>query len=242
MQELVNQTLANIVSEHNGAAEIFDKYHLDFCGDGNLQLEASIIAAGVNLASVVNELELVIADQSSDNINFNNLSIAELSEVIRNDYHEFLRDKISEISALSIKLKNGTNAKVMAEIHEVVNSIFNHLAPHMLSEEKVLFPYMEYMEHMVNQKKIAKPASFGKVKKTIASMLDDHKDSTDKLNKLRLLMDNYVYPEGASNDIKHFYDELRLLDSNLRMHIHIENNVLFKKARAMEQAMLNQIN
>jgi regulator of cell morphogenesis and NO signaling len=98
------------------------------------------------------------------------------------------------------------------------------------------------MEHMVDQDKIARPASFGKVKKTIASMLDDHKDSTGKLNKLRDLTNDYSCPVDDGPDLQFYYKELRLLDSNLRMHIHIENNVLFKKARAMEEAMLKRVN
>jgi regulator of cell morphogenesis and NO signaling len=68
-------------------------------------------------------------------------------------------------------------------------------------------------------------------------MLDDHQNSTDELDALRKLTDDYSCPENADADLQFFYKELHLLDKNLRMHIHIENNVLFKKARVMEENM-----
>ena len=32
--ELIDKTITEIVSEHNSAARVFDKYHLDFCCNG----------------------------------------------------------------------------------------------------------------------------------------------------------------------------------------------------------------
>lgn len=242
MIDITNRTLADIVSEHNSTAKVFDKYRFDFCDDGDEKLKAILAETGVDSTKVLEEIAKAIAKEDPDNINFNELSIAELSEVLRNEYHEFLKDKISELTTLSMKVQNTSSSKLVDQTHDLIVSFFNHLAPHMLAEEKVLFPYMEYMEHMVEQKKVAKPASFGKVKKTVAAMLDDHKDSTEILNQLRDLTGDYKCLDEDDPDLKHLYKELHLLDRNLRMHIHIENNVLFKKARAMEEAMIQQLN
>ena len=238
MMQLNNKTLADIVSEHNSTADIFDKYHLDFCS-GKLELSNSLAEAGINVVELLNELEIAIANEPSDNINFNLLSLTEISEILRNEYHEFLRDKISELTALSRKINNRHKTDAVEQIHEQLLRIFNHLAPHMVQEEKVLFPYLEYMEHMVLQGKVPKPPSFGKVKKSISSMLDDHQDSTDQLNELRAITNDYSCADDGDADLIHFYKELQCLDKNLRMHINIENNVLFKKAKAMENTMLN---
>ena len=238
MTQLNNKTLADIVSEHNSTAEIFEKHKLDFCS-GKLQLSESLASVGVNLAELLNELEIAIENEPASNINFNNLSLTEISEILRNEYHEYLRDKISELTALSRKIYSHHKSEQAEQIHEQLLAIFNHLAPHMVQEEKVLFPYLEYMEHMVLQGKVAKPPSFGKIKKSVATMLDDHKDSTDQLNELRTITNDYSCPADADKDIHYFYKELHDLDKNLRMHINIENNVLFKKAKVMERIMLN---
>ena len=238
MTQLNNKTLADIVSEHNSTAEIFDKYHLDFCS-GKLELTDDLTEKGINLEELLNDLELAIENEPADNINFNNLSLTEISEIIRNEYHEYLRDKISELSTLSRKIHTMHLTEPVEQIHEHLLAIFNHLAPHMVQEEKVLFPYLEYMEHMVMQGKVAKPPSFGKIKKSVATMLDDHKDSTAKLDQLRSITNDYSCKDDDA-DLQHFYNELHALDKNLRMHINIENNVLFKKARIMETGMLKK--
>lgn len=238
MTQLNNKTLADIVSEHNSTADIFEKYNLDFCS-GKLELSDSLTSVGVNLSKLLNELEIAIENEPSSNINFNSLSLTEISEILRNEYHEHLRDKISELTVLSRKINSHHKSEPVEQIHEKLLAIFNHLAPHMVQEEKVLFPYLEYMEHMVLQGKVAKPPSFGKIKKSVSIMLDDHKDSTDQLNELRVITNDYSCPADGDEDMQRFYKELHDLDKNLRMHINIENNVLFKKARVMETNMLN---
>jgi regulator of cell morphogenesis and NO signaling len=142
MTDLINKTLADIVSEFNTAANVLDKYHLDFCGKGDIQLKTSVVEEGINLDEVLEDLEVAILNKNPNNVNFNELSIAELSKVIRNEYHEYLRDKISELTTLSMKVQQESKLEIIDQIHELIISIFNHLAPHMLSEENVLFPYM----------------------------------------------------------------------------------------------------
>jgi regulator of cell morphogenesis and NO signaling len=240
MTQLNNKTLADIVSEHNSTADIFEKYNLDFCS-GKLQLSDSLAGDGVNLTQLLNELEIAIENETASNVNFNTLTLTEISEILRNEYHEILRDKISELTTLSRKIHSKNKSASTDQIHERLLAIFNHLAPHMVQEEKVLFPYLEYMEHMVLQGKVPKPPSFGKIKKSVATMLDDHKDSTDQLNELRQITDGYTCPDNSDADLQYFLQELHSMDKNLRMHINIENNVLFKKARAMETDMRNKL-
>ena len=238
MTQLNNKTLADIVSEHNATANIFEKHNLDFCS-GELELTSALSERGINLAELLSELELAIENEPAENINFNALSLTEISEILRNEYHEVLRDKISELTAISRKIHSKITSELIEQIHELLLAIFNHLAPHMVQEEKVLFPYLEYMEHMVLQGKVPKPPSFGKIKKSVTGMLDDHQDSTDKLDELRRITDDYTCPDSSDEDLVHFYKEIHNLDRNLRMHINIENNVLFKKARIMEAEMLS---
>jgi regulator of cell morphogenesis and NO signaling len=232
--ELINKTITEIVSEHNSAAKVFDKYHLDFCCEGDKILQDAVKEANIAFDFLLNDLELAISGESDENIDFTDLTVSEVSEIIRNDYHDFLRHKISEISTLSQKVLSEAADERLLQIRELIMSMFNHLAPHMLSEEKVLFPYLEYMEHTLSKGKIPKPASFGKLKKSVSTMLDDHEASASQLDELRELTNNYTCDNKNDDLLLSFYKELKDLDQNLRMHIFIENNVLFKKARALE--------
>lgn len=240
--ELINKTITEIISEHNSAAKVFDKYHLDFCCNGDKLLEDAVREANIAVDFLLDDLKMAISNESSENIDFTDLSVSEVSEILRHDYHDFLRQKISEISTLSQKVETVDADENLNRIKELVMSMFNHLAPHMLSEEKVLFPYLEYMEHTLNKGKIPKPASFGKLKKSVSTMLDDHEASAGQLDELRELTNNYKSNFPDNQLLNEFYKELKGLDQNLRMHIFIENNVLFKKARALEELFLKENN
>jgi regulator of cell morphogenesis and NO signaling len=65
--------------------------------------------------------------------------------------------------------------------------------------------------------------------------LDEHRDSTNMLEELRDLTNDFTAPQNATKDLSVFFNELKRLDKNLRMHIHLENNVLFTKAKAMAE-------
>jgi len=223
MKNLINRTITEIVSEHNAAADVFDKYHLDFCCKGEEVLKKVLEEANIAVDFLIKDLEF---------------AISHVSELLRTDYHDFLRQKISEIATLSRKAQLATNDERIEKIHELIMSMFNQLAPHMISEEKVLFPYLEYMEHTVSKGKVPKPASFGKLKKSVSSMLDDHEASASQLDELRSLTNNYNCLEEHNEVLCDYFKELREFDRNLRMHIFIENNVLFKKARILEDKIL----
>lgn len=237
MITLENKTIADIVSEHSATAEVFDNYHLDYCSCGNLVIKDGIKGNEISVDALLKDLQIAINNEPDSNINFNELSIPEIIELIRTDHHEYLRGKISELTALSMQMKRENTIKNIDKIHDLILSAFDHLAPHMLREEKVLFPYLEYMEHMVGQGKSPKPPSFGKVKKSVAEMLDDHRDSTNMLQELRELTNDFTAPQDATEEINLFFNELIRLDTNLRMHIHLENNVLFSKAKIMAEKL-----
>jgi regulator of cell morphogenesis and NO signaling len=235
MTTLENKTIADIVSEHSITAEVFDNYHVDYCTCGNLVIKDGIKGSEISVDELLKDLQIAINTEPESNINFNELSIPELIDLIRTDHHEYLRGKISELTTMSQQMKRENAIKNVDKIHDLILSSFDHLAPHMLREEKVMFPYLEYMEHMVAKGKTPKPPSFGKVKKSVADMLDEHRDSTNMLEELRDLTNDFTAPQNATKDLSVFFNELKRLDKNLRMHIHLENNVLFTKAKAMAE-------
>lgn len=238
MIDLTDKTLSEIVSVHNSAALVFEKHNIDFCCDGDLLLKDALKGSGIDLDNILHELDIAFSEESN-NVDFSQLSITEVNDILRKEYHEFLKNKISEISALSTKVNSRFEDQKLSMIHDQIMSLFNHLAPHMISEEKVLFPYLEYMEHSVLKGKVPKPASFGKVKKSVSTMLKDHTTSAAQLDEIRELTNSLeIIHEDPLLD--EYFNELKNLDINLRMHIFIENFVLFRKARAMEETLLSK--
>ncbi len=238
MMDLTDKTLTDILDDCNQATVIFEKYRIDYCNLGRKKLH-EVMPDDKAMRRLQADLAELLANMGQSNIRYNELEISQLIDLIRTEYHEYLRQKISELTQLSQRVRLECDRPEIAQVHDQLMAIFDHLAPHMVREEKVLFPYLAYMEHTVEKGKVPRPPSFGKVKMSVSQMLEEHRDSTEKLNQLAAATNHYTCPDEHEPLLCEYYRELHALDRNLRMHMHLENNVLFEKARAVEKRYLD---
>ena len=107
---------------------------------------------------------------------------------------------------------------------------------HMMKEEKVLFPYIVRMEESVIQKEPVLPPPFGSVQNPVAMMMQEHDSAGDALRAMREASAGYTPPGDACISFQTLYKALATLEAELHQHIHLENNILFPRAIAMEAA------
>jgi regulator of cell morphogenesis and NO signaling len=62
----------------------------------------------------------------------------------------------------------------------------------------------------------------------------DHDDAGIELEELRVLTHAYLPPAGASATHEALYACLAALDRDIRVHLHIEQELLFPRALALE--------
>ena len=100
----------------------------------------------------------------------------------------------------------------------------------LAKEEMVLFPLVRALEGG------APAGSFhcGSVRNPIRVMCMEHDSAGDALVQMRQLTDNYTAPDGACNTFRALYFELAEMERDLHRHIHLENNILFPRAMALE--------
>jgi regulator of cell morphogenesis and NO signaling len=65
-------------------------------------------------------------------------------------------------------------------------------------------------------------------------MTQEHEAAGVLLAEIRGLSRNFTTPEGACPTYHAFYDGLREFERDLHQHIHLENNILFPRAIALE--------
>jgi regulator of cell morphogenesis and NO signaling len=66
-------------------------------------------------------------------------------------------------------------------------------------------------------------------------MMLEHEDAGTLFSEIRLLSENFVAPSDACISFQTLYRALAELETDLHEHIHLENNILFPKALALEQ-------
>lgn len=94
----------------------------------------------------------------------------------------------------------------------------------MRKEERVLFPIIRQLDrqpHAASAMPIAAP---------ISVMEQDHDDAGALLLELRAITDGYATPEWGCVTWRALYAGLADLESDMHVHVHLENNVLFPRA------------
>jgi regulator of cell morphogenesis and NO signaling len=75
---------------------------------------------------------------------------------------------------------------------------------------------------------------FGTVENPIRMMEREHREAGDELHMIRKLTRNYAAPEDGCTTYAVCMAELREFERDLHRHVHLENNVLFPRAIALE--------
>jgi regulator of cell morphogenesis and NO signaling len=105
----------------------------------------------------------------------------------------------------------------------------------MMKEEMVLFRYIVRMEEAVVQRDPLLPPPFGTVANPVAMMEHEHDSAGGALRAMRAASNGYEPPEGACASYQALYRALGEFEADLHQHIHLENNILFPRAIAMEK-------
>jgi regulator of cell morphogenesis and NO signaling len=119
-------------------------------------------------------------------------------------------------------------------MRDLMQQLFAELKGHMFKEEQILFPFVIQLQESRSQHRPAPFAPFGTVNNPVRMMMFEHDHAGDILRELRKLSRGYRVPEDACASYRAFYEALEAFEQDLHQHIHLENNILFPKAIALE--------
>lgn len=242
MERLVNlqtSTVGEIARFNFNTISVLRKYGIDFyCKGKNLLCEACT-ASGCYESSVLEEL-VAISSEINDNQNFNNWSISSLIEYIVENHHQYVNKTIPEIFALFKEVS--ANPQIQNPDLTRVNELFRHLGndmkQHMQKEELALFPLMKKLEALKADGNQESGAGLVSVQSLISVVEMEHDTSAIILKQIGGLRDKVSESEIFGNNVSLLIDKLKEFESDLIMHIHIENNVLHPKAIELEQELM----
>ena len=109
---------------------------------------------------------------------------------------------------------------------------------HLMKEEEILFPYIRALAAAAEQGTPPPPNMFGTVMNPIRMMEAEHQSAGNELEIVRALTHNFTVPADGCATYRVCFEELSAFDRDLRLHIHLENNILFPKALELESALV----
>jgi regulator of cell morphogenesis and NO signaling len=224
-----------------GATRVFEKVGIDYCCGGERSLHDACVAAQVDEEALINTLEQLRQHPQAEYAARPEQaeSLAKLIDHIIDVHHEFTREEIVRIDKLLIKVcgVHGANHTELLEIQALFRDLAADLGPHMHKEELMLFPYIRSLERAALAGRGAPPCPFGTVNNPVRMMRTEHDVAGVLLAKMRSLSNDYTPPEDACVSYQTLYQALDAFEKDLHEHIHLENNLLFPKAVAMEDAV-----
>lgn len=235
-----NTIVGDLVAENYKAATVFSNFKIDFCCNGNRTLETVCTDKDFSLDTLIEKLESsFIVNSSSDD--YKKWDIGFLADYVYNNHHLYVEAKIPEIKQYLNKIcsVHGSDHPELYQINELFVGAAGALTQHMKKEELILFPYFKKIATAFKNKSKLELPGFGSAKNPIAVMHQDHDTEGDRFREIAKLTNDYTPPSGACNSYKTTFAMLKEFEADLHKHIHIENNILFKKAIEIEAQLLN---
>jgi regulator of cell morphogenesis and NO signaling len=219
-------TVGEIVANDFRAAEIFKNANIDFCCGGNKSLSQSCIEKGIDtkvLEDELTKLELLPPNQS---LNFKEWDPGFLCDYIQNTHHKYVLKTLPELVHYTLKLASvhGPNHPELHQIAGLITVINEELLKHLKKEEEVLFPAIK--------KALAEntPENKAIIKSEIARMSQEHEFAGGSMDKINIISNNYSVPADGCNTYHVGFKLLHQFEDDLHVHVHLENNILYKKA------------
>jgi regulator of cell morphogenesis and NO signaling len=233
----VNKTVGELAAEVPNATREFEKLGIDYCCGGTRTLGEACAQAKISVEDALARLrDGLTAAAPAPGREWKKEPLTELIAHICNTHHVFVRQECPRIEKLAQKVVSvhGANHPELLQIQAVFGDLAGELGVHLMKEEQVLFPYVVRMEEAVVAKEPVPPPMFGTVVNPIRMMMNEHDGAGDALKKLRQVTSSYAVPADGCISYRTLYEALQGFEADLHQHIHLENNVLFPRAVAME--------
>jgi regulator of cell morphogenesis and NO signaling len=240
--EATSITLKEIVKHNFHAAAIFEKYSLDFCCRGGKTIGEACKESGLDPAIVVSDLMQLSSDGQPTDQRFAEWDPEFLVSYIVNNHHAYVKKMIPVLNIHTQKIASvhGQNHPEVIKIAAHFSAVAEELLQHMQKEEKVLFPYIVSMLQAKKNGSALSASPFGTVANPIKMMEAEHQNAGDELYAVRALSGGYTVPEDACTTYRVTYQELQDFERDLHQHVHLENNILFPLAVALEQELIGR--
>lgn len=226
-------TIAQLAVTMPSAIGTLERLGIDYCCNGQRSIAEACRGAGVT----PDELMLLVQQSAPTGAerSWDGESLSALVRFILDTHHVYTRQAIATLPQLATKVaaRHGENHAELRDLELYVQQLAADLFPHMMKEEQVLFPYIVALDNGEMPE-----ACFGTARNPIRMMMLEHEAAGEILREIRTLTANFTLPDDACTSFRALYAGLEELEGDLHRHIHLENNVLFPRAIAMEEKEL----
>ena len=211
-------TLAELAVTHPAAARVFYRNGLDFCCGGRRPLAAACATRGIDPDAVMAAID---AEEQvhGDDRRWDLEPLPALIDFIVETYHRRLRESLPDLIRMAEKVeaRHAEKPTCPAGLTALLRTMQDAVMEHLEKEETVLFPLIL--------------AGHGRMAVGPVQVMEmEHDEHGRNLATVRRMTDDLQPPPDACPTWQALYLGLQQLEEELMVHIHLENNVLFRRA------------
>ncbi|MEX2600243.1 MAG: iron-sulfur cluster repair di-iron protein [Balneolaceae bacterium] len=228
-------SVGEIVARNYHAAGVFREAGLDFCCCGGISLKAACEKRNLDLNEMLERLEKIGKSDTSGDENYIAWEPGHLIDHIESTHHRFVRTKTEEIGAYAAKVArvHGERHPENVEIYHRFMELSQELLQHLKSEEEIVFPLIrEVWKMRMSGEKVYREV-IDELENQLALMEEEHEGAGSEMAEIRKLSNTYTPPAEACATYRILYQNLAGFEQDLHKHVHLENNILFKKAEKL---------
>lgn len=224
-----NLTVGQIVTEDFRTAEIFKKNGIDFCCGGNQNFVEACSEKSLDMEKLEEEIKKLQNENISQNLNFKDWELGFLCDYIVNTHHKYVWKTLPELVFYTNKIAevHGANHHELLDIANSMRKVNDTLIDHLKREEEFLFPSIKEFLQTGSREKI------DLIKAEIAKMEEEHIEAGGIFDDFNVMTNGYKIPADACNTYKVAFKLLQEFEDDLHNHVHLENNILYPKAKQL---------
>lgn len=231
----IDSHIGAVAAQDYKASSVFRQAGIDFCCQGNRTIADACAKKGIDPHTIVAELQQKLQSHSDtvQNIDYKSWPLDLLIDYIEKKHHRYVREEAPVLQAMLDKITkvHGAGHPELASIRDLFAATAAELSAHMMKEELILFPNIrKLLQHQDTA------PSFGSVQGPIAKMMAEHQTEGERFAKIAALSNDYTPPSDACGTYIAAYQGLEAFEQDLHLHIHLENNLIFPQAIAIETA------
>ena len=218
MNAAATTTLAELAVTHPAAARVFYRHRLDFCCGGRRPLAEACRERDIDPQAILDAIEAE-NPMVGERIRWEEAPLNVLVAHIVETYHRRLRLALPDLVAMARKVeaRHGAKPECPAGLTAHLEAMYASVLDHLRKEEQILFPLIV--------------AGMGwRASAPVHVMELEHEHHGDDLQGIRRLTNDLTPPPNACPTWRALYLGLQQLEEELMEHIHLENNVLFRRA------------
>jgi regulator of cell morphogenesis and NO signaling len=221
--------VAEIATVTPATIRVFQQHHIDYCCGGKVPLTQACTAAGLDLDAVLGDLRAAVAPAAAEPT-WADTSLTALVEHIQTRYHRPLRLELPRLDAMLDKVvsRHGDHLpEVLLPLQQTFKHLQQELLEHMAKEDRVLFPFIIALE---TGGALPAPDAAAWIQSPITVMEADHEAAGAALAFIRQTTSGFAPPDWACPTFRGLYYGLAQLETDMHLHVHLENNILFPRA------------